>query len=35
MKKHIAIAIALMTSPAFAANLVSGTENDVKATTIP
>jgi hypothetical protein len=30
MKKHIAIAIALMTSPAFAANLVSGTENDVK-----
>ena len=29
MKKHVAIAIALMTSPAFAANLVSGTQNKV------
>lgn len=29
MKKHIAIAIALMSAPAFAANLVSGTQNEV------
>ena len=30
MKKHIAIAITLLSAPAFSANLVSGTENDVK-----